>query len=118
MDKSKFCGAARKSVTVDVESIGPVTLRQLSIKDQQALMDYRGAGNSSFACNAFIIARSVFDGESRVFADSEIGDLMEMSSPMHSEIMKAVSELNGWNDEDSAKNSEAGQGVDSSSASA
>jgi len=118
MDKSIFFGALSKSVVVAIEGIGAVELRELSAIDQQDMLDFRGAGNTGMACNAFLIARSVFDDGVRVFSDADIAQLLAVPGGVFRHLINAVNKLNGWGDEETTKNSSAAQGGDSSSASA
>lgn len=117
MDKTKFFGATRKTVTVDIPEIGEVTLRQISVKDQQGMLDFREAGNNAMACNAFLVAQSVYEGDARVFANSEISSLMEMPAAIFRALMDAINKLNGWDGGEDEKNSVAAPGANSSSAS-
>ncbi len=99
-----FAGIKPLTAPVPLPGCETLELVQLSGADMQDYIDYRGAGNSSTACSAFVLVRSIKKDGERVFQDSEITRFIGLPNDVLSVAVKAVNKLNGWDQDSPEKN--------------
>lgn len=103
--KALFAAILPKTKTVTVDGFGEVMLRQLSIQDAEAFSKTVKEGEDAYLTSINLLIWSVVDKNGkRVFSDSDLPALLNMSAGPLRQLATEASILNGYQKAPDTKN--------------